>query len=294
MSQFDRRAGVAPVAMPAEGASQKPDADPADIIAAANQPDIDPCDIVCDALPALACGDLSSAERVWISGHVSDCTDCANELNRYRNVCYCLDQVYNSQDVGPCPPPRLLPVKPVAWYLLVDSPVGPLFVAATDTALVEIEFSQGRAAAALRRHLIERGFEPRPLADEPGSDGGRGQQVLRRVVQQLDEYFGGQRNEFDLPLDLSGLPAFTRQVLAATADVPFGQLNTYRGIATRLGNAGATRAVGNALNRNPIPVVVPCHRIIRSDGSAGGYGGGLDIKFRLLEHEGVLLSSLSR
>lgn len=293
----------ASVLMAADGASPGPDTEPAandleteadiSIIAAAAQPDIDPCDVVCDALPALTCGDLSFAERIFIKDHVNTCNYCANELHRYQNVCSCLDQVYKSVEVGPCPVPRFLPTRRVAWYQVVESPVGPLFIAATDDALVEIEFSKGRAEEDLRRHLHERGFEARPLSASSRNGGARGQQVMSQVIGQLTEYFGGRRQDFNLPLDLSGLPDFTRDVLTATATVPYGQLDTYGAIATRIGNTGAARAVGNALNRNPIPLVVPCHRIVRSDGTAGGYGGGLDIKFQLLEHEGVMLKRLS-
>ena len=303
MSQLaDGPALGAPDLVAGDGAGQALEIEPAardleieddiSILVAASRPDIDPCDVVCDALPALSCGDLSFAERAWIQDHTATCSYCANELHRYQNVCNCLDQVYKSVDVGACPVPRFLPTRPGAWYRLVESPVGELLVAATDEALVEIEFSRGRAEEDLRRHLHERGFQARPLgATDLGAQTG-GQQVMSRVVRQLDEYFGGRRRDFDLPLDLSGLPDFTRDVLSATARVPYGQLDTYRGIAMRIGKPAATRAVGNALNRNPIPLVVPCHRIIRSDGSAGGYGGGLDVKFKLLEHEGVMLQPL--
>ena len=290
MSQPDDPIANASAGNAAEGVGSRHEDEPNGLIAAAGQPDTDPCDVVCDALPALSCGDLSPAESEWIAGHVADCSYCAKELNRYRNVCHCLDLVYRESEVGPCPPPRFLPTKPVAWYVIVPSLVGPLFVAATDDALVEIEFAKGQAEHDLRRHLSERGFEPRPLPAAPSDGAGESRRVIDRVEQQLSEYFGGCRDAFDLPLDLSGLPGFTREVLTATANVPYGRLDTYRGIAARIGKPGATRAVGNALNRNPIPVVVPCHRIIRSDGSAGGYGGGLDIKFRLLAHEGVMLS----
>ncbi len=269
------------------------DSPPVSIITVANRPDVDPCDVLCDALPALSCGDLSLSERAWIDRHTATCRYCANELECYDHLCQALDQVYPTGDVGPCPAPRFLPAKPAAWYVVVESPVGPLFVATTDDALVEIEFSKGRGEDELRRHLLERGFAPRPLAERQDRANAPTQRVIDRVLSQLREYFGGQRDDFDLPLDLSGLPPFTRDVLEATANVPFGHLDTYRGIATRIGKPAATRAVGNALNRNPIPVVVPCHRIIRSDGTAGGYGGGLDIKFRLLALEGVTLAGLS-
>jgi methylated-DNA-[protein]-cysteine S-methyltransferase len=250
--------------------------------------------VLIEALPALASGDLSARERHWIQEHTNSCGYCEREANRYQQVCSCLDEVYTSIDIGPCPAPRFLPQKPIAWYRKISSPVGPLLVAATDDALVELDFGKGRDAQAIQRHLAERGFRPRPLDEAAPDDAAPSRHLLDRVAHQLDEYFGGHRSAFDLPLDLSGIPDFTRDVLDATSTVPFGKLDTYRGIATRIGRPGATRAVGNALNRNPIALIVPCHRIIRSDGSAGGYGGGLDIKFQLLDLEGVHLNGNSR
>src|SRR5690606_37550960 len=100
----------------------------------------------------------------------------------------------------------------------------------------------------------------------------------------------GERREFDLPVDLPGLSPFSRQVLQATAAIPFGRLVTYREIAKEIGQPGATRAVGNGLGRNPVPIVIPCHRVVRSGGAIGGYGGGLAIKWRLLEIEGSSLA----
>ncbi|MGH2559487.1 MAG: methylated-DNA--[protein]-cysteine S-methyltransferase, partial [Thermomicrobiales bacterium] len=127
-----------------------------------------------------------------------------------------------------------------------------------------------------RRELEHRGWFPVP-----------DQMAIQRVAEQLREYFEGRRNHFEIPLDFDDLTPFTRSVLTATAEVPFGQVRTYRDIAERVGKPRATRAVGNALNRNPIPVVIPCHRIVGSDGSLVGYGGGIDIKEHLLHHEGV-------
>lgn len=279
-------AGPAPVSGAESGA------DPAeiDIVVLASQDDVDECDVLIEALPALASGDLSARERHWIQEHTKVCSYCEREAHRYQQVCRCLDEVYTSIDIGPCPVPRLLPRKPIAWYRTISSPVGPLLVAATDAALVEIDFAKGRDERVMQRHLAERGFRPRPLDVAAPGEAAASRQVLGRVEHQLDEYFGGHRSAFDVPLDLSGIPDFTRDVLDATAAVPFGKLDTYRGIATRIGRPGATRAVGNALNRNPIALIVPCHRIIRSDGSAGGYGGGVDIKFHLLDLEGVHLN----
>jgi methylated-DNA-[protein]-cysteine S-methyltransferase len=109
---------------------------------------------------------------------------------------------------------------------------------------------------------------------------------LRR---ELDEYFGGTRREFDLPVDLSPLPGFQRSVLEELVRVPYGHVDTYGGLARRIGSPRAARAVGGALNRNPVPIVVPCHRIVGASGSLVGYAGGLERKQALLGLEGALL-----
>jgi methylated-DNA-[protein]-cysteine S-methyltransferase len=111
---------------------------------------------------------------------------------------------------------------------------------------------------------------------------------LDDVRRELDEYFSGRRTSFDVPLDWSLSSGFTRRVLRATARVPYGEVSTYRAMATRAGNSKAVRAAGNALGANPIPIVVPCHRILRTGGSLGGYGGGLERKEFLLRLEGAL------
>ena len=170
---------------------------------------------------------------------------------------------------------------------MIESPVGPLRVAVSDAGVCEIGFAVNESEADFRTRLVERGFAPAAcLEDDLGPEG------VARVTRQLDEYFGGKRDRFDIPLDFSGVSPFTRSVLTATAAVPFGRLATYREIAARIGSPSACRAVGNALGRNPIPVIVPCHRIVRSDASLGGYTGGLGIKERLLEIEGVMPQGL--
>ncbi|MBA3564077.1 MAG: methylated-DNA--[protein]-cysteine S-methyltransferase [Gammaproteobacteria bacterium] len=115
--------------------------------------------------------------------------------------------------------------------------------------------------------------------------------AARRVAAQLCEYFAGERRSFDLPLDLQGSP-FQNKVWRALLDVPFGETASYGDIARRIGAPGLARAVGRANATNPIPVVVPCHRIVGSDRSLTGYGGGLHIKRYLLELEGVLPGTL--
>ena len=106
--------------------------------------------------------------------------------------------------------------------------------------------------------------------------------------RELDEYFEGERREFDLPLDWRLTSGFVNKVLRETARIPFGETRSYGEMAASAGSPRAFRAAGSALGANPIPIVVPCHRVLRSGGALGGYGGGLDVKMKLLELEGVL------
>ena len=109
------------------------------------------------------------------------------------------------------------------------------------------------------------------------------------VRRELDEYFAGTRRDFDLETDLSAVPEFHRQVLRELALVPFGEVTTYGAFAAKVGKPSAARAIGGAMNRNPIPIVLPCHRVIGANGSLTGYAGGLDRKVQLLRLEGVTL-----
>lgn len=111
--------------------------------------------------------------------------------------------------------------------------------------------------------------------------------VLTAARHELDEYFAGTRRAFDVPLDWALSRAFRREVLLATARIPFGETSSYRGVATAAGSPNAVRAAGTALATNPIPIIVPCHRVLRSDGALGNYLGGVEMKGRLLELEGV-------
>jgi len=154
---------------------------------------------------------------------------------------------------------------------VVDSPVGELLVAATDRGLCRLSFDPDPALDSLART-----FGARVL---------RVPRRLERVRVELDEYFDGRRRSFDLPVDLSPIPAFQRLVLAELVRVPYGQVTTYGALAARIGKARAARAVGGALNRNPVAIVVPCHRVVGSSGSLVGYAGGLDRKRALLELE---------
>jgi methylated-DNA-[protein]-cysteine S-methyltransferase len=158
-------------------------------------------------------------------------------------------------------------------YDVVDSPVGELLVAATDRGLARIH------------------FDPEGQEDELGRIFGR--RVLRSplddVRRELDEYFDGRRREFDLPLDLR-VASFHADVLSELARVPYGMTTTYGALATKVGHPRAARAVGTVMNRNPIPIVLPCHRVVGSNGSLTGYAGGLDRKRQLLQLEGAILA----
>jgi methylated-DNA-[protein]-cysteine S-methyltransferase len=108
------------------------------------------------------------------------------------------------------------------------------------------------------------------------------------VRRELDEYFGGRRHSFDVPVDLSAVHGFTRKVLRETTRIPFGSVSTYAQVAGKAGNARASRAAGNALHANPVPIVVPCHRVVRTGGGLGGYGGTIPRKIALLQMEGAI------
>jgi methylated-DNA-[protein]-cysteine S-methyltransferase len=164
-----------------------------------------------------------------------------------------------------------------AAYDVIDSELGPLLAAVTDRGLARISFDPEpeRDLEALARLA-----GPRVL---------RSPRALDEARRELDDYFGGRRTGFDLSLDLRGLPEFTLRVLSELAKVPYGRTATYGELAERAGNPRASRAVGTVMNRNRIPIVLPCHRIVGSSGELVGYGGGLDRKERLLRLEGALL-----
>jgi len=161
-------------------------------------------------------------------------------------------------------------------YGWVDTPVGRMLAAATDEGLLRLGFESERVDVTLAE--LARKVSPRILQDE---------RRLERIRRQLGEYFEGRRKAFDMPLDRSLMHGFHRQVLDATERIPYGAVSTYREVAERAGNARASRAAGNALGSNPIPIVIPCHRVLRTGGGLGGYGGGLDRKQLLLQLEGV-------
>ncbi|OGO71240.1 MAG: hypothetical protein A2Z37_07350 [Chloroflexi bacterium RBG_19FT_COMBO_62_14] len=170
----------------------------------------------------------------------------------------------------------------VVYYdSLANTPVGPLFIALSNKGIVALEYSESATASAGR--LRQRGnYELVHSREE-----------VSHAAREVMDYLEGRRADFDLPLDLTGLTAFQRLVLLAVVGVPRGKVATYAEIARKIDRPRAARAVGQALRRNPIPIVIPCHRVLASDGGLGGYTGrgGLRTKKQLLSLEGVRLGT---
>ena len=162
-------------------------------------------------------------------------------------------------------------------YDLVDTPIGRLLVAATDAGVCRISFDP------------EPERELETLAKLVGTRVLRTAKPIDPARRQLDEYFEHRRREFDLHLDLRLSADFSRRVLEELARVPYGQTTTYGDLAARAARPRAARAVGTVMNRNPIPIILPCHRVVGANGSLVGYGGGLERKEALLRLEGSLL-----
>lgn len=171
--------------------------------------------------------------------------------------------------------------------VVVDSPVGPLFLAASDNGLVALEFdarAPGQQTIRPNPRHVRKEDEGCTFEDSP--------RQMQPYLRELEEYFSGKRREFTFPLDLRGTD-FQVSCWRALLAIPYGETRTYADIARAVGKATAFRAVGMANNRNPIAIVVPCHRVIASDGTLCGYGGGLDVKRKLLELEGALSGTLA-
>lgn len=169
----------------------------------------------------------------------------------------------------PMPPPPLR-------YARMESPVGPLWVAASDRGLAAIEFGgpEEDVSAAWRRR-----FRREALRDEA---------ALGPYLAELEGYFAGALTRFRAPVDLLDGTEFQQRVWAALTTIPYGETRSYKWLAEQVGRRRGFRAVGMANHRNPLPIVVPCHRVVNADGRLGGYGGGLEVKRALLRLEGAL------
>ncbi|MEW1656420.1 methylated-DNA--[protein]-cysteine S-methyltransferase [Streptomyces sp. NPDC093707] len=189
---------------------------------------------------------------------------------------------------GPATAPAVAPAGRPArrdWgWTRIDSPIGPLLLAATREGLVLVAFHAGERVTRRALARLESAFGGPPLGEIPH---------LATAAAELVRYFAGELRAFTVPLDWSLSAGFNARVLRILADgVPYGSVVGYQDLADRVGEPGAARAVGAAMGSNPLPVVVPCHRVVASDGGIGGFGGGLEAKRQLLALEGVLPAPL--
>lgn len=169
--------------------------------------------------------------------------------------------------------------RPTTAQASIATPLGRIRLVVTPAGLARIDLLAG-----------DPGSGPRPRRrGATGSNGAR--TVLDEAVGQVEEYLDGERRRFTVPLDLTSVPPFTRRVLDAAVDIPYGEVRTYAEIAAAADSPRGARAAGNALGSNPIPIVIPCHRVVRTSGALGGYTGGLPAKRHLLELEGCTVVS---
>jgi O-6-methylguanine DNA methyltransferase len=249
------------------------------LAAQAAQPGADPCDIAEAAMPDLVFGDLIPADEEWVRAHAVTCRSCATMLHGLEDVCSSLDACNDAMCESLAahrPDPRVALGLPEARYGFMESPVGDVLVAASDNGVCEISYLRNHDPYDSLRELERRGYLVY-----------RKETAVQPAIDQLQEYFAHERTDFSLPLDLGGVTDFTRNVLESTNTIPYGVVKTYGDIAEAIGKPRASRAVGNALGRNPIPVVIPCHRVVLSSGAMGWYTGGPEIKRTLLGIEGV-------
>lgn len=221
------------------------------------------CDCTDDRVLGYVLGELDGEDGLAVAEHLGECGGCRDRAAEFAALDRALEEC--------CRP------SPIRWHAFdTETAFGRMYVAATARGLARISWQQADDGAWVR-HLEAR-FPDRPVVRDPTA--------LAEAEEQLREYFAGDRTAFDLPVDLGALGDFDRSVLRAATRIPCGEVVPYSELASRIGRPRAARAVGNALGRNPVAIVVPCHRIIRTDGSLGGYGGGVEWKERLLAIEG--------
>jgi methylated-DNA-[protein]-cysteine S-methyltransferase len=257
------------------------------------------CNEVVRRLPMLVAGDLDRQAVQEIEEHTELCWECRSDLQESRGLAATLETIWSrhfndSGDTCAHFPEmdgylngtgaRLTAsitsaLDRIACYAPVQTELGTLHLVATDDGLARVFFPGAQAPDVeewcARNDLVA-------LEDED---------EIAPYAGQLMCYLAGDRTEFDVPIDFRTVTPFMRDVLEALRGIPYGVVRNYREIAQQIGNPNAQRAVGNAVKRNPVPIVVPCHRVIKTDGTIGGYAGGPAIKERLLKLEGALLAS---
>ena len=224
-------------------------------------------------------GDASVDERRRAAKHLETCESCRKSAKRDRwlEAAFLIER--RGADRGYHSAHRRLTKtfrERRAYCCQVDGPFGPVYLARTKRGVCRVSFRR-------TEEDFMRDLERRELLPE------RAESKLTREIRELEDYFSGRLKRFRVPVDLRWVTPFQKNVLDVTAGVPFGEVVSYSDIARRIGNPAARRAVGGALGRNPVAIIIPCHRLVASDGSIGGYTGGLDIKRELMRIEGISL-----
>lgn len=220
-----------------------------------------PCSYTDQDVLAFVAGDLADGEALAMAVHFGECGACRDQAAEFTAL---------HRTLGECSDHDV-----VRWHGF-ETPFGPTYAAATGAGLARVSWREPEPDAFVGG--LEAAFSGRPVIHD--------RRGLEAAERQLVEYFAGRRTRFELPIDLASVSEFDRRVLAVVREIPFGGVFTYAEVARRIGRPSAARAVGNAVGRNPAPIVVPCHRVVRSDGSLGGYsGGGPEFKRRLLAIE---------
>lgn len=214
-----------------------------------------------DDVLAWVLGDVTGDEGETLAVHLAECPACLERAAEYRRI---------ERSAGACREGDV-----IRWRRFA-SPFGVMRIASSRDGLVQLSWRAPSDRAFVQ--ALEKRYDTAPVVCDCDH--------LVPAEQQLLEYFTRRRTTFDVPIDLSELTEFQRAVLNATAQLAFGEVVTYTELACRIGRPKASRAVGNALGRNPVAIIVPCHRVVRNDGSLGGYTGGLEYKEALLDIEG--------
>lgn len=255
-----------------------PDSEP--LLRRASRPDVDPCVVAEAAMPGYLIGDLDDPESRWVRSHIAGCTWCSQIFRTFSDVNDALDNIraVHAQEASAQHPPsaaKLLGLRQ-AWYGVMDTECGQLLIATTEEGVCAVSWLRHTNRDETLREIEARGI----LASDS-------QTAVTPVIDQLKLYFAGLLRRFDLNVDLTGTTDFTHRALDGIRAIPYGEVVTYGDVARTIGQPGATQAVGNAMGKNPVPIIVPCHRVIRSDGSMGNYTGDADIKKMLLKIEGI-------
>lgn len=249
-----------------------------------------PCGFLEDDLIAVALGEASVAMRQSVEVHLRSCPSCLILLNTYRQLCAQLDSLPGASEEEVLRARRTLnarlpsPRRPRLLLALWHSPVGDIRIGKTEKGVALVEFIRPPEGEAVPSRLA-REF----TVEEDGED-------LRDLVRRLEEYLAGKRKNLGWIVDEAFVRSpFQKEVLRATAEVPYGTVITYQGIAEFIGRSKAVRAVAQALRYNPVPIHIPCHRVVGSDGNLTGYAGNrVELKRQLLALEGVPVTETPR